>query len=77
MKPAPRRSSSLRLGALFLPVIGARQTLALQAKLEHLDGLQNVSASWDAGAYGAKVREALGDWQRLLGASPEVARQVL
>ena len=54
-----------------------RERDALQAKLEHLDGLQNVSASWDAGAYGAKVREALGDWQRLLGASPEVARQVL
>jgi site-specific DNA recombinase len=54
-----------------------RERDVLQAKLEHLDGLQKASGSWDAGAYGEKVREVLGDWQRLLGASPELARQVL
>ena len=54
-----------------------RERDALQAKLEHLDGLQRASASWDAGAHAERVREVLGDWQRLLGASPEVARQVL
>ena len=27
--------------------------------------------------YGEKVREVLVDWQKLRGASPEVARQVL
>jgi site-specific DNA recombinase len=54
-----------------------RERDALQAKLEHLDGLQRASESWDARAYGEKVREILGDWQRLLGASPEVARQVI
>ncbi|HKW92915.1 MAG TPA: recombinase family protein [Methylomirabilota bacterium] len=54
-----------------------REREALQAKLEHLDAVQKVSASWDAGVYREKVREALADWQRLLGASPEVARQVL
>ncbi len=54
-----------------------RERDALQGKLEHLDGLQKVSESWDAGAYGEKIRVVLADWQRLLGASPEVARQVL
>jgi hypothetical protein len=54
-----------------------RERDALQAKLEHLDGLQKASASWDVRTYGEKVREVLSDWQRLLGASPEVARQVL
>src|SRR6202022_230853 len=54
-----------------------RERDALQAKLEHLDGFQQASASWDAGAYGERVREVLSDWQRLLGASPEVARQVI
>src|SRR5260370_9516687 len=54
-----------------------RERDALQAKLEHLDGLEKASASWEARTYGEKVREVLSDWQRLLGASPEVARQVL
>ena len=54
-----------------------RERAALQAKLEHLEGLQQVSASWDADAHGQKIRAVLADWQKLLGASPEVARQVL
>jgi hypothetical protein len=37
-----------------------RERDALQAKLEHLDGLQKASESWDARAYGEKVREAIG-----------------
>ncbi len=74
-----RLATAVSEGAAVKTLLEAmeRERDALQAKLEHLDGLQKASESWDARAYGEKVREVLGDWQRLLGASPEVARQVL
>jgi hypothetical protein len=49
----------------------------LLARLEHLDGLARVAASWDPTALAGEFQTLLGEWHTLLRGEPVQARQIL